>query len=74
MTKEEKLVLQGKVIEALPNATFRVELDKEQGSSVVFGYLGGRLRKNNIKVMVEDKVTIEFSPYDLTKGRITRRL
>ncbi|MDD3773937.1 MAG: translation initiation factor IF-1 [Patescibacteria group bacterium] len=74
MSKEEKLVLQGKVIEALPNATFRVELGDEEGGNVVFGYLGGKLRKNHIKVMVEDKVTIEFSPYDLTKGRITRRL
>jgi translation initiation factor IF-1 len=74
MPKEEKLILQGKVIEALPNATFRVQLDEEQGGSIVFGYLGGKLRKNHIKVMVEDKVTIEFSLYDLTKGRITRRL
>lgn len=80
MTKEEKLILQGKVIEALPNTTFRVELEiegsekGEEGGQVVLAYLSGKLRSYHIKVMVEDKVLVEFSPYDLTKGRITRRL
>lgn len=74
MTKEEKLILQGKVVEALPNTTFRVELESEEGGQVVLAYLSGKLRSYHIKVMVEDKVLVEFSPYDLTKGRITRRL
>jgi translation initiation factor IF-1 len=74
VTKEEKLILQGKVVEALPNTTFRVELESEEGGQVVLAYLSGKLRSYHIKVMVEDKVLVEFSPYDLTKGRITRRL
>lgn len=74
MVKEEKLILEGKVIEALPNATFRVELSENEGGQVILAYLSGKLKTNHIKVMVEDKVSVEFSPYDLTKGRITRRL
>jgi translation initiation factor IF-1 len=73
VTKEEKLILEGKVIEALPNATFRVELD-DQGGQLILAYLSGKLKTHHIKVMVEDRVSVEFSPYDLTKGRITRRL
>ena len=69
--KEEKLVLEGKVVEALPNATFRVEIE---GGQVVLAYLSGKLRKYRIKVLREDRVLVEFSPYDLTKGRIIRRL
>jgi len=69
--KEEKLTLEGKIIEALPNATFRVKIDEGQ---IVFAYLSGRLRKKHIKVLIEDRVVVEFSPYDLTKGRIIRRI
>lgn len=69
--KEEKLVVKGKVIEALPNTAFRIELETGQ---IIFAYLSGRLRKNHIKVLVEDKVLVELSLYDLTKGRIVRRL
>jgi len=69
--KEEKLTLEGKIIEALPDTTFRVELE---GGQIIFAYLSGRLRQHHIKVLVEDKVLVEFSPYDLTKGRITKRL
>ncbi len=69
--KEDKLVLEGKVIEALPNATFRVEIE---GGQTVLAYLSGKLRKFRIKVLREDRVLVEFSPYDLTKGRIIRRL
>ncbi|MCD6422323.1 translation initiation factor IF-1 [bacterium] len=69
--KEEKLTLEGKVIEALPDASFRVEIE---GGQVVFAYLSGKLRQHRIKVLVGDRVLVEFSPYDLTKGRIIRRL
>ena len=69
--KEEKLTLEGKVVEALPDASFRVEIE---GGQVVFAYLSGKLRQHRIKVLVGDRVLVEFSPYDLTKGRIIRRL
>ncbi|MCD6195130.1 translation initiation factor IF-1 [bacterium] len=69
--KEEKLVLEGKVVEALPNATFKVEIE---GGQVVLAYLSGKLRKFHIKILKEDRVLVEFSPYDLAKGRIVRRL
>ncbi len=69
--KEEKLTLEGKVIEALPDASFRVEIE---GGQVVFAYLSGKLRQHRIKVLVGDRVLVEFSPYDLAKGRIIRRL
>jgi len=59
------------VIENLPNAVFRVQLDSGQ---IVLGHLSGKMRVNMIKVLPGDKVTIEMTPYDLTKGRITRRL
>lgn len=68
---KEQIVLNGEIEEALPNAMFRVLLENGQ---VVLGYLSGKMRKNFIKVTVGDKILIEFSPYDLTKGRITRRL
>ena len=65
------LELEGKVIEQLPNAVFRVQLDSGQ---VILGHLAGKMRMNNIKVMLGDKVLVEMTPYDLTKGRIVRRL
>jgi translation initiation factor IF-1 len=55
----------------LPDTTFRVELDTGQ---IIFAYLSGRLRKNHIKVLVEDRVLVELSIYDLAKGRIIKRL
>jgi translation initiation factor IF-1 len=70
MAKEEGFRLEGKVIEVLPNAMFRVTLDN---SSVVMGYISGKMRKNDIKILLADTVEIEFSPYDLSKGRIVRR-
>lgn len=63
--------LEGKVSELLPNAVFRVKLDSGQ---IVLAHLSGKMRLNNIKVMLGDKVTLEMTPYDLTKGRIIRRL
>ncbi len=65
------LELEGKVIEQLPNAVFRVQLEAGQ---VILGHLSGKMRLNNIKVMLGDKVIVEMTPYDLSKGRIIRRL
>jgi translation initiation factor IF-1 len=70
MAKEEGIKMDGKVVEVLPNATFRVTLNAGQ---TVMGYISGKMRKNDIKVLLGDVVEIEFSPYDLNKGRITRR-
>jgi translation initiation factor IF-1 len=71
LAKEEGLKLEGTVLEVLPNATFRVKLDDMD--TVVLGVISGKMRQHNIKVMLGDRVEIEFSPYDLTRGRITRR-
>jgi translation initiation factor IF-1 len=70
ITKDEKITLEGEVVEALPNANFRVALD---GGHRVLGYLGGRMRRNRIRVLPGDRVTIELSPYDLSRGRIVYR-
>ena len=67
----EKLETEGTVIEALPNASFRVQLD---GGMETLAYLAGRLRKNNIRVLRGDRVRVELTPYDLTRGRIVYRL
>ena len=70
MAKEEGIKLEGKITEALPNAMFRVMLSS--GNEVI-GYISGRMRQNEIKILPGDGVEIEFSPYDLNRGRITRR-
>ena len=70
MAKEEGLRIDGKVVDILPNAMFRVELDTGQK---VIGYISGRMRQHDIKVLLGDTVEIEFSPYDLSRGRIVRR-
>jgi translation initiation factor IF-1 len=72
MAKEESIEMQGEVVDILPNAMFRIKLENFEKS--VIGYLNGRMKQHNIKVLLGDRVLIEFSPYDLTKGRITRRL
>jgi translation initiation factor IF-1 len=69
--KKDAIELEGKVIEQLPNALFRVQLDSGQ---IVLGHLAGKMRVNMIRVLNGDKVLIEMTPYDLTKGRITRRM
>jgi translation initiation factor IF-1 len=71
MAKEDIINMEGRVAEVLPAAMFRVKLDKLD--NVILAHLSGRMRKNNIKVLLGDRVELEFSPYDLTKGRITRR-
>jgi translation initiation factor IF-1 len=67
---EETIVLEGKITDTLPNAMFRVEL--ENGHSVL-AYLSGKMRKYYIRVLLGDKVRVEMSPYDLTRGRIIYR-
>jgi translation initiation factor IF-1 len=71
LAKEEALQLEGTVEESLPNAMFKVKLDTT--GSVVIGVISGRMRQNKIKILPGDRVEIEFSPYDLARGRITRR-
>jgi translation initiation factor IF-1 len=71
MAKEDIINMEGKVEEVLPAAMFRVRLDNLD--NIILAHLSGRMRKNNIKVLLGDRVEMEFSPYDLTKGRITRR-
>ena len=71
MAKEETINMEGRVQEILPNAMFRVLLDDVK--TEVIGYLSGKMRTHNIKVLLGDRVAMEFSPYDLTRGRITRR-
>ena len=70
MSKSDVIEVEGKVVEKLPKAMFKVEL--ENGHQVL-GHISGKLRMNFIKILPGDKVTIELSPYDLTKGRIIWR-
>ncbi|UCC44530.1 MAG: translation initiation factor IF-1 [Candidatus Zixiibacteriota bacterium] len=70
MAKEETITVEGKVVETLPNAMFRVELDN---GHVVLAHISGKMRMHFIKILPGDKVTMELSPYDLTRGRITYR-
>ena len=68
---KEALLLEGKVTEALPNTLFRVELDS---GDIVLAHLSGKMRLHYIKIVESDRVIVEFSPYDLTRGRIVKRL
>ena len=70
MAKEEALEFQGEVTELLPNAMFRVKLENEHE---ILAHTSGRMRKNRIRVLAGDRVTVEMTPYDLTKGRIVVR-
>ncbi len=70
MTKEDIIQMEGKVTETLPNTMFRVELEN---GHVVTAHISGRMRKNYIRILTGDKVTIELTPYDLSKGRIVFR-
>ena len=71
MPKEESIQVEGKVVEALPNARFRVEL--ENGHRLL-AHVAGKMRMHFIRILPGDKVTVELSPYDLTRGRITFRI
>ena len=70
MSKEESIEVEGTILEPLPNAMFRVEL--ENGHKVL-AHISGKMRKNYIRILTGDKVRVEVTPYDLTKGRITYR-
>ena len=71
MAKEEAIEMEGGVIETLPNTTFRVELTKN--GHIVTAHISGKMRKNYIRILTGDTVTVELTPYDLSKGRITYR-
>ena len=70
MAKEDVFELEGTVVEALPNAMFRVEFEN---GHIILAHISGKLRMNYIRILPGDKVTVEMSPYDLTRGRITWR-
>ncbi len=70
MSKQDVIEVEGKVLEALPNAMFQVELEN---GHVVLAHVSGKIRMNFIRILPGDKVTIELTPYDLTRGRITYR-
>ncbi|KDR94280.1 translation initiation factor IF-1 [Peptoclostridium litorale DSM 5388] len=70
MAKKDVIELEGTVVEALPNAMFKVKLENEH---IVLAHISGKLRMNFIRILPGDKVTIEMSPYDLTRGRIVWR-
>jgi translation initiation factor IF-1 len=71
MSKEELIETEGKILEALPNAMFNVELENKH---VVLAHVSGKMRMNFIRILPGDKVKLELSPYDLTRGRITFRV
>ena len=70
MSKEDVIQMQGEVEESLPNATFRIKLEN---GHVVLGHISGKMRMHYIRILPGDKVTVELSPYDLTRGRIIYR-
>ena len=70
MSKEDVIKMTGRVDEVLPNAMFRVILENE---AKIIATLGGKLRQNNIRILLGDSVEVELSPYDLTRGRVTYR-
>jgi translation initiation factor IF-1 len=70
--QDDKFTMEAVVIEALPNAMFKLRLPNEQQSEIL-GYVSGKMRKNYIRILPGDTVTVEISPYDLTKARITYR-
>ena len=70
MSKSDVIEIEGKVVEKLPNAMFRVELEN---GHIVLAHISGKLRLNYIRILLGDKVTLELSPYDLSKGRIIWR-
>jgi translation initiation factor IF-1 len=70
MAKEENISMSGVIVETLPNTMFRVELEN---GHVIIAHISGKMRKNYIRILTGDKVTVELTPYDLTKGRIIFR-
>jgi translation initiation factor IF-1 len=70
MPKEDSIEMEGRVVETLPNTMFRVKLEN---GHIVTAHISGRMRKHYIRILTGDKVTVQLTPYDLTKGRITYR-
>lgn len=70
MAKDGTIKLEGEVVDVLPNTTFRVKLEN---GLVVFAYLAGKMRQHEIRILLSDRVDVEISPYDVSKGRIVRR-
>ena len=70
MAKEETIQMQGEIVETLPNATFRVKLEN---GHIVLGHISGKMRMHYIRILPDDRVVVELSPYDLTRGRIVYR-
>jgi translation initiation factor IF-1 len=70
MAKEDSIKMQGKIIDTLPNTMFRVQLEN---GHVITAHISGKMRKNYIRILTGDTVTVELTPYDLSKGRITYR-
>jgi len=70
MSKEETIQMQGEIVETLPNATFRVKLEN---GHIVLSHISGKMRMHYIRILPGDKVTVELTPYDLTRGRIVFR-
>lgn len=70
MSKEDQIEMEGTVVDTLPNTMFRVQLEN---GHVVIAHISGKMRKNYIRILKGDKVTVQLTPYDLTKGRITFR-
>lgn len=70
MAKEDVIEMEGTIVDTLPNTMFRVELDN---GHVITAHISGKMRKNYIRILTGDRVTVELTPYDLTKGRITYR-
>jgi|TARA_Y100001935_G_C17270884_1_gene491863 translation initiation factor IF-1 len=70
MAKEDNIELEGLVVETLPNTTFKVKLENDH---IITAHISGKMRKNYIRILTGDKVKVEMSPYDLSKGRITFR-
>jgi translation initiation factor IF-1 len=71
MSKDDHIEMEGKVLDTLPNTMFRVELDN---GHVITAHISGRMRKNYIRILTGDRVKVELTPYDLSKGRITYRM
>jgi translation initiation factor IF-1 len=70
MSKEDAIQMEGRVVDTLPNTTFKVQLNN---GHVVIAHISGKMRKNYIRILTGDAVTVELTPYDLTKGRIVYR-
>jgi translation initiation factor IF-1 len=70
MPKEDTIKFEGDVVDVMPNATFKVKIET---GHIVLAYIAGKMRKHEIRILMGDRVEIELSPYDLSRGRITRR-